>query len=115
MLGGKRSDIHVDRQVEQQAKPSPLIILAATISAGLCAKKIANAAKQHAENAEGGEFVFADSVNQHADEGAADERADIHYAADKAHHHATGAERFRKAGNYRRYQHWAGHVKKAGC
>ena len=63
-------------------------------------KKIANAAKQHAENAEGGEFVFADSVNQHADEGAADERADIHYAADKAHHHATGAERFRKAGNY---------------
>ena len=39
LLGGKRSDIHVDRQVEQQAKPSPLIILAATISAGLCAKK----------------------------------------------------------------------------
>ena len=76
----------MDRQVEQQAKPSPLIILAATISAGL-AQKIANAAKQHAENAEGGEFVFADSVNQHADEGAADERADIHYAADKAHHH----------------------------
>lgn len=76
------------------------------------AQKISNAAKQHAENAEGGEFVFADSVNQHADEGAADERADIHYAADKAHHHATGAERFRKAGNYRRYQHWAGHVKK---
>ena len=39
LLEGKRSDIHVERQVEQQAKPIPLTILAAMISVGLCASR----------------------------------------------------------------------------